>query len=151
AKGTRSKRAGYVGATGMELLRKCPCVVWLTGPHTEREYRRALATVDALPEDQAHVELNRRILELAVEFARRHQAEIHVAYAWRIMYEELLRNRLPKEQYEAILKDHERAYAENLDKSLADYGMRVGDPNVHLGRGEPSVVIPQLANELDID
>ncbi|MGE0392724.1 MAG: universal stress protein [Vicinamibacterales bacterium] len=67
------------GAVDTELLRKCPCPVWLV-----RERRRPLVVgaVNASTSDETEHALNRRIVGLTAALARVEQAEAVVLHAW---------------------------------------------------------------------
>lgn len=62
------------GSTGMKLLRKCPCPVWLTQPDTEPELRSILVAHDLS-------EVGSRALELGAGMAEMCGAPLHVLHA----------------------------------------------------------------------
>lgn len=68
-KGQHSERAGLIGSTAMELLRNCPCPVWLVHAGHEGPIRRLLAAVDTNPEKAQHAELDERIVTTAMSIA----------------------------------------------------------------------------------
>ena len=58
------------GATDMELLRQCPCPVWLIGAHPPHHPLRVVAAVHANPEDPTEQALNATILEWGLTLKR---------------------------------------------------------------------------------
>lgn len=75
-------------ATIKRLLRKCPCPVWVIRPTRARKLR-VLAAVNPDPDE---AELNRAILELAASTVDLHRGELHVAHAFELFAEHLLRS-----------------------------------------------------------
>src|SRR5262249_13014813 len=59
AKGTRSQRPGFFGTTSLELLRNCPCAVWLFSAE-EIKVERVMAAVNAARDDDRHGPLDIR-------------------------------------------------------------------------------------------
>ncbi|MEZ5318429.1 MAG: universal stress protein, partial [Vicinamibacterales bacterium] len=60
---------GY-GAVDMQLLRKCPCPVWLVGVGEKTRPKRVMAAVHPDPQHPEARALNRRIIHAAAELAR---------------------------------------------------------------------------------
>jgi nucleotide-binding universal stress UspA family protein len=151
AKGRRSRRTGFFGTTALRLLRDCPCDVWLTRPGHAGPNQQVLAAVDASPGDDAHANLNRKILDLAVAAACGDCDRLHVAYAWNIVGEDLLRSRLKPKDF-ARLEEGVRADNESyFQRLLADYGLNPDDLGAHLLHGDAHNVIPDLVRRESID
>ncbi|WP_213457176.1 universal stress protein [Thiocapsa sp.] len=83
------------GTDEMNLLRKCPCPVWLIKCGGSRSFRRILAAVDVgdsnRPGEETRHAMNCRILEVASALARSECAELHVAYARDAVGEAIMR------------------------------------------------------------
>jgi len=74
--GTRQRGAAasvLFGSTGMKLLRKCPCPVWITKPCQGRQMTSILVANDLSPVSEC-------ALELGVSMAELHQAQLHVLH-----------------------------------------------------------------------
>ena len=63
-----------VGSTGIKLLRKCPCPVWVTQPQPERRIASILVAHDLRP-------IGDLAMELACSMAQIHDAQLHVLHA----------------------------------------------------------------------
>lgn len=63
-----------MGSTGIKLLRKCPCPVWITQPQPEREIKSILVAHDLRPVGDLAMELGCSMAEL-------HGAELHVLHS----------------------------------------------------------------------
>lgn len=154
AKGRLSRRAGFFGTTALRLLRQCPTPVWIAKPESTGRVQRILATVDARPPDESdpeHIELNHRILTWARSACTADACDVHVAYAWSIYGESVLRSHMSDDDFRQLEAETLAHHKSSLEKLLAGYGLRGDSPNVHLLRGEAAVVIPQLVQELNAD
>ncbi len=151
AKGSNSTAQGFIGSTSSQLLRKAPCSVWLTqGEHPAR-CRKILAAVDATPDDQAHAELNRKILTHCQAIAQQDQAEVHVVYVWNLYGAELLEKRMQADDFAELVEHNRACHAESYEKMLKDYGFSLNQPQVHMPRGEATVIIPDLCTTDQFD
>jgi universal stress protein E len=75
--GTRHQgmiRGLLMGSTGMKLLRKCPCPVWITQPQETQEIRSILVAHDMRPVGDLAMELGCSMAEL-------HGAQLHVVHS----------------------------------------------------------------------
>ena len=69
-----------LGPNDQHLVRRCTCPVWIDRDDTSHPYRKILAAVDPLgDEDQG---LSRMILDLALSIEP--EAEVHIVHAWRL-------------------------------------------------------------------
>ncbi len=143
-----------VTTTGMRLLRKCPCPVWVAGLGRTKRRLKVLAAVDALPGDVPRAELNAKVLALADSVAQLCGGNLHVLNAWHPYGESLLRGSFggvrPEEVdnyvHETLL--HHRQEVEALLKRT-----RTALPNsrVHLLKGPAGEIIPALCKAEKVD
>jgi hypothetical protein len=71
------------GAVDMELLRQCPCPVWLVGPHRSPHTPwRILAAIHAESPNATERALNTTILESALMLKEFGDAELTLLQAW---------------------------------------------------------------------
>ena len=138
-------------ATINRLLRKCPCPVWVIRP-TRARIQRVLAAVNP---DPSEAELNRTIVELAASMVKLHGGQLHVVHAWQLYGEEMMRGsaflHTPASELESLLRDEEAAHRAALDELLADAGL-AGEPwQVHLLKGHPAVIVPDVVNQQRIN
>lgn len=149
----KGKTAGgtFFGVTGMRLLRQCPCPVWLTRPDGNQEVDRVLAAVDVSAPDQAHLNLNRRILELASSLAERKEAELKVVYAWDIYGESLLRAHMSESELAEVIAARKHEVEERFDQFAATSGLTTAMPNVFACKGDAGQVIPRIVAEENVD
>ena len=148
------------GSDDMQLLRNCPCSVWLTRSEEKSDYGCILAAVDIdldMP-DETEQHLNRQILELSSSLAISKFAALNVLHVWDAPFEKKVRSWSDSEAVLAYVDGersrHDRAFT-RLGKELRDHiGPEAYDhlsPQFHLRRGAPSKVIPQTVKELEAD
>ncbi len=142
------------GGTPMQLLRKCPCPVWVMKPTHPRPYRRILTTVDPDPFDQERHSLNKTIMELSTSLAQLEQSELHIVHAWTLFGEAILRGprgNLSKQEMYRLLSETRQKQESLLNDSLLPYGLNKLKHRVHLLKGEPGRVISEVAQAQGID
>ena len=101
------------GSTGMKLLRKCPCPVWITKPRERQQIASVLVADDLSP-------VSDLLLQLGVSMANLQQSQLHVLHA--------LELGLGRREWDSY-KIRERARTE-ATKKLDDQMARVGAANL---------------------
>lgn len=144
--------AAALGPNDQHLMRKCPCPVWIDRDEAEHPYKKILAAVDPVgDQDEA---LARLILDLALSIEHSEDSEVHVVHAWKLPGESSLRSgrgRLPRLELEEMLGAQQRAHADAMSELLSHYGMTLSDDNVHFDKGEATPLIAGLAERLPAD
>ena len=159
----------FLAGDDMHLLRKCPCPVWLTKPHTSRPYKCILAAVDVgdsypPPELATRNALNLQILEMAASLAVAEFAELHIVHAWESAGELIsgfvFSSDISSEMLGANIEQERRQQQQLLDELLCKVGAtREGaqealdylKPRTHLLKGSARREIPALAKRLQVD
>lgn len=150
------------GSDDMQLLRNCPCPVWLTRENEKPKYQNILAAVDFDPEapDAVEDELNTHILDLAGSIAMSDFAALHVLHVWDAPNESTIRkwSNNPQEATAAyvggVLAGHESAFIAMRQELAARMGSAATDylsADFHLRRGAAATVIPETARQLQTD
>lgn len=150
-KGIHSRQPGRLGTSSQKLIQRPPCPVWLAAPSREPNVRTIVATVDASPGDEAHQQLNRRIMQIAIALADRERAKLLVSYVWSLYGSEMLRHRLPASEFESLIKFNRLQHRQSFDALLSEFGLHVGGPASRMLEGEPSLAIPELCEKEDVD
>jgi len=137
----------------MHLLRKCPVPVWVMRSGGSGA-GRVLALVDPDPDDPVRDGLNDLIMELATSLALRQDWELHLGHAWTLAGEATLRSSpyvgLPGEMVDVMVRDTEAIRLGQLDM-LAIRHVTELERSIHMVAGAPGVVLPRLADRLDVD
>jgi len=142
-------------AMDMELLRKCPCPVWLCRP-IDRHRNEMKVAVAIDPESltrEAH-DLSLRLLELSRFLADTCNGELNIISCWDYIYEEYLRNNVWfKTPDEDLIKAVMEAQAKHRGalEALVTKSNIGGNVQVHHLRGRPDQVIPKFIEDKKID
>jgi nucleotide-binding universal stress UspA family protein len=142
------------GTTDMHLLRKCPCPVWILHPQHPRNSRSVLAAIDVDPEKPANEKLNAQILDLAVAHARQHGARLHVAHAWGLPNEVLLRDKrfnMSFDMLEGFVDDTRRQREQLVDEAVMSRELLDIDFELHMQKTSAAELISQLTISKQVD
>ncbi|WP_295400458.1 universal stress protein [uncultured Thiocystis sp.] len=151
-----------LGGEDMNLLRKCPCPVWLTQPSEPSDYKTILAAVDVDPDDVDGIEpgLNQQILALSSSLALSDFATLHLVHVWDAPGDMIIRTRSesPDAVSMSYLNDVRLRHEGGLDRLTKQLKAHLGPdaydylaPRVHLRQGMASTVIPEMAEQLRAD
>jgi nucleotide-binding universal stress UspA family protein len=150
-KGVHSRRTGFLGTTGLQLLRHCSCPVWLVKAEQAVKPTQILAAVDVSSSDTAHRKLNARILEVAATMADAEQCALDVIFAWTIYGENVLREHLRPEEFEQLERSTSADHQCAMDALLRDEGVTISPDRIHLVRGDASSEIPRFVQTRRVD
>ena len=151
------------GGTDLHLLRKCPVPVWLMKMTATAKFQKILAAVDINHEEQQETQdaLSLKILELASALALAEFSELHIVHAWQAVGETTLRGARggysveDVEKYIEEERERHRRWVDGLYRKaieqLGDDALTYLKPQVHIPKGWAKEVIPQLAQNIDID
>ncbi len=149
-------RAPFFCNTSLHLMRKCPCPVWVVKPTPGKRFARILAAVDTDPHDSAveHDALNTKIMGLATSLATLEQSELHIVHAWTLYGESLFRSaqaHLNEAKVDALVREERQRHERQLGKLLDNSELGTVISRVHLVKGDADYVLPNLAQEQQID
>lgn len=142
-------------AMDMELLRKCPCPVWLARA-TDRPWGAMRVAVAVDPEDDAPEgrDLALRLVKLAAALAGVQDGGLDVVSCWDCPYEGYLRRSVWLDMSDVELAqavgDAQSRHRAALDALLTAAGV-AGTARVRHLRGRPEDAIPRFAAEEKID
>lgn len=153
AEGGGGFRRLFFGSTSMHLMRKCPCPVWILKPGQRANYARILAAIDTSPDADGLDELNVKIMDLATSLARSNESELHIVHAWELTGNDLhtSRSEISDAIMDQLLRKNELIHRKPVEHLLERYKLDDLRHQVHLVRGAPATVIPQTADEKEID
>jgi nucleotide-binding universal stress UspA family protein len=148
------RRVGF-RALDMQLLRLCPCPVWLCRPigRSRTEIRVAVA-IDAQSLEPAGRDLALQLLRLARALADTCSAELDIVSCWDFEFEDYLRHspwiQMPEPAIAANVNTADRDHQAALGDLVHESGIG-GRIRVHRPRGNPEQEIPRLAEDLEVD
>lgn len=142
-------------AMDMELLRKCPCPVWLTRP-IKRHRNEISVAVAVDPESMAPEgnDLSLRLLELSRALADACSGELSIISCWDYEYEEYLRHnvwfKISDEELIGTVMEKQAKHRAALEAAIKKSGIG-GKIQVHHVRGRPDAVIPKFIEDKQSD
>lgn len=87
------QEAHPAGPIDSQLLRRCPCSVWLVTPRQAAGERIVMAAVDPDPDDEIRHELSVRVAKTAMQLATAEGAALHIVHAWTAFGHQVLAGR----------------------------------------------------------
>jgi universal stress protein E len=139
------------GAIDMQLLRICPCPVWLVAASAAHSRLRVLIALDAASGDPSEQQLNHRIVDIARSVARPDAIEITVLHAWTAFGEQLLRSHMPPHEVAAYIESARSAASRAFDDLADELRQQLGQVHLELQKGEAADVIVHAATQRSVD
>jgi nucleotide-binding universal stress UspA family protein len=140
------------GAVDMELLRQCPCPVWLVGSRVRAtEQWRIVAAICATTDEPEEQQLNAQILEWALFLKSLGHGQLTVLQAWTPYGASLLRSRMSPDAFAAFIETSRRTEDEALSAFLAPYRERLTGVSVELVHGEPEDALTRFVDSHGVD
>lgn len=143
-------------AGDMELLRKCPCPVWLCRPFRHEPSRLKIGVaIDPVSEEPAAQGLSLRLLQLAGSLASLYSVPLHVISCWDFPLEHYLRHStwvsLPDSELNQLVAQTRSRHEQALE-SLTQAAEIAAPLEIHRIRGPAATSIPQWveAGSMDI-
>lgn len=78
----RQRRSHPAGPVDSQILRRCPCPVWLVTPRHAHGERVVVAAVDPDPDDAVRHDLSLQVVRTAMRVAASSEATLHIVHAW---------------------------------------------------------------------
>lgn len=142
-------------AVDMELLRKCPCPVWLCRPpRANREDSKLAVAIDPDSSAPAGEGLALKLLEVASSLAERLTQDLNIISCWDSEFEETLRSnvwyRIPEDALQHtvanIFARHRNALRSLIQQAALEEKFRL-----HHLHGQPDELIPSFVERKGID
>jgi nucleotide-binding universal stress UspA family protein len=140
------------GAVDMELLRSCPCPVWLigrrSGPHTPW---RVAAAIDPNPAEATEQRLNETVLDWALLLKDVSDAEVTLLHAWAPFAASVLRSRVPEDEFVEYIEATRRTAEDAMQTFAKAHADRLEGVSLQLVQGEPERAILHFIDKNGID
>ncbi len=142
-------------AMDMDLLRKCPCPIWLSQPIIQEQANiRVAVAIDPDSIEPAGHDLSLNLLEISRMLADDCNGELNIISCWDYPFEEYLRNNIraniPNEQILKAVMDTQTIHRAALEK-LIQKSKIGGKIEVHHVRGQADEAISKVIDERNID
>lgn len=153
-KTVRSKggvKGALFGSTAMNLLRECPCPVWLIKPETGKRFKKIMVAVDVIPGEEEDQALNDQIMHSAVSVIGLGASELHVVNVWKKIGKNLLTYAAGYFPDEDITREMENKHIGWLDDLVSRHDLESIFHYEHILHGRADEVIVNFAKEHEID
>lgn len=142
-------------AVDMELLRKCPCPVFLSRPiNRHRNEIKVAVAIDPLSMTPEGHDLSLRLLEISRNYSDTCNGELHIISCWDYEFEESLRHNvwvtMKNEEVDEIVHESCNESRTALE-SLINQSKLSGKLKIHHIRGKADKMIPKYIEEIGID
>ena len=147
---------GGLRAFDMDLLRKCPCPVWLCRPIAKPRSEISVAVaIDPHSEGEAALALSKRLLELARSLADDCSGMLRIVACWGYAHESYLRNnpwiRVPEKEIDEAIETERLASHRELQMLTNQAGIERHNSIIEHIDGQPEDVIPTYIADNGID
>jgi nucleotide-binding universal stress UspA family protein len=136
----------------MELMRVCPCPVWLIGrrssPHTPW---RLAAAINPNPDDPTEQQLNATLVEWALLLRNSTGADLTLLHAWSLFGGSVLRSRLPESEFLEYVERARRVAQDAMTAFTTPLADRLQGVPIQLVQGDPERAIPHFVDERGVD
>jgi universal stress protein E len=140
-------------AVDMDLLRKCPCRVWLSHAPVGTTLPKVIA-VAVEPDGDGGGALARQLLRVAADLAIQCDATLAIVSCWDYAFEDFLRHstfaRLPADRIITLLATAEATHRRALDTAIAGAALSGGFRVAHL-RGPADRLLPVWAAQHGVE
>lgn len=151
----RGKTLQGFAAVDMELLRLCPCPVWLSRPIVRpREEMVVAVAVEANSEDATRRALALQILQFGKSLADQCNGELQVISCWDYPFEDYLRfspwSRLEDNEIQSVVAQAHQVQRNTLQELIQAAGIGINVKR-HFPRGSADQLIPEVVNTHSVD
>ncbi|GAA6183367.1 MULTISPECIES: universal stress protein [Alteromonadaceae] len=151
-----------IGSDDMQLLRNCPCPVWLMKKDEQAEYKHVMAAVDFDSEDDetCNDELNDMIIELAGSISLSEFATLHVVNAYDVPDAGFISlwveqpEKVERELYESEYRNRKfrmDSIFDELKQKIGEEAFNFLSLRSHISKGNPGQELPKIADSIKAD
>jgi nucleotide-binding universal stress UspA family protein len=139
-------------AIDMELLRQCPCPLWLVAHHETHRPWRILAAVHTSGEELVEQGLNEEILDWALMLYGFGDAHLTIFQAWTVFGASILKSHMPPEEFTKFSEATRRREEDALARFVQPFAEQLKSVAVESVYGEPDEAIVRFveANGINV-
>lgn len=151
SEGRGGHESNLFGSIDLQLIRGCPCPVWINKPRKSAGYTRILAAVDPDPADEKKIKLNTLIMDLGTSLAEREDCDLYIVHSWILYSEPVLKLVFGKGKVKELAKQTRKRHRQWLQELLDRYDSVDTRGRVYLLQGPAEKVIPRIARDRRFD
>jgi len=143
----------FFGTATLNLIRECPCPVWIFPPRGEKRFAKILVSVDTNTTRDDEQELNGKLLRIAASIAKNEHGELHVLHCWEDEGKDLPEGKfaeIPDQQVKQYNVDAEKKEMEKFQEFLTPYRTTFRDDHIHFYKDDPGHGIPNITRNQGI-
>ncbi|GAB2679293.1 universal stress protein [Aliiglaciecola aliphaticivorans] len=151
-----------IGSDDMQLLRNCPCPVFLMKKDELLEYKQVMAAIDFDSDDDesCNEELNEMIIELAGSLSLSEFATLHIVNAYEVPDAGFISlwveqpEKVERELYESEYQNRKvkmETILTGLKERLGEESFNFLSLRSHISRGDPGQELPKIAKRIGAD
>jgi nucleotide-binding universal stress UspA family protein len=146
-------RTRLLGSMTMQLMRNCPCPIWVVKTAQRAPYSRVLMALGPEFESEDAARLNQKILDWASSLTALENSELHAGHAWDLFAESVLHGRAGVQPTDVarMSRQARKLQKEWLARLLGPYDLAKHPERIHLVKGSAAVAIPRLVQRERID
>ena len=141
----------FFGPLEMNLLRQCPCPVWLLADRSAFNACSVLGAVHATPDDPSEQALNTKIIEWTLHLASIGNGTTALLQAWEPFAERLVQAHTSEHDFRDYVDAGRQQAEAELQRLIRTFGNRLDAARVHLRRGKPDDVIAEVVETTGVD
>ena len=135
----------------VDLLRHCPCVLWISKGESSGPIKRTVAAVGGWGGKYECSPLNAKILRTAAALAEAVGSELHVVHALPVYGGKGLKGKKLRRDLVKFLDDFRQEIVKQCAGTLSEHDASLDADRVHLLTGAPGAVIPELVESDGMD
>ncbi len=135
----------------MDLLRHCPCVLWITKGEMAETNKKVVAALGGKARRFECSLLNAKILRTAAALSESLGSELHVVHALPLYGGKGMKNKKLRPELVEYVDKFRQDIVEKCAEALAEHDVTLSAKQVHLLTGAPGSVIPPLVKQEGMD
>jgi universal stress protein E len=151
ARDVTARQSPPFGAVDMELLRKCPCPVFLVRQSTGSQHRQVVGAVNASTAEDPERTLNIKLVELTLLMAELERSTPVLLHAWRPYAEHKTRTHSLDDAFAVYVDQMRQRTAADLRQLVESFGDRLSGVRTVHRRGKPEDVIAEFVAAHGVD
>jgi universal stress protein E len=135
----------------LQLMRLCPCNLWVTRGNVQRRTKRIAAALAGEGGRAQCSGLNAKILQTAALIAQAEDSTLHVVHALPVYGGKGVKGDKLRPDLAAYVEELRKDVATQCTPLVKESGVSVREENVHLVLGRPGIALPEWAKAQGVD
>lgn len=153
AENDRNSLLGMLDSTVLQVVRNCPCPVWVVKTQKSDSLKRIVAAIGCAGPDQPLDEIDGQVVALAGAISHSEGCHLDVVRPWDFRGKdfEISRSELLPEMYRDLHDEHVSARLAGVERLLSRVGMNGSGYEVHLPHDAPDIAVSRFVVAKKVD